>query len=83
MTYFHHELSYGILGLLAGGIIGDKGTLSRCPGPRRRCGLKAGVCCGRRIWIHEQHELDVAACDESVDVIVLEGVDFLEISVTA
>jgi hypothetical protein len=40
-------------------------------------------CTYRGIGVHEKHELDVAACDERVDVVVLEGVDFLEISAIA
>jgi len=33
-----------------------------------------------RIGVHEQHELDVAAGEEAVNVVVLVGVDALEIS---
>jgi hypothetical protein len=32
------------------------------------------------IWVHEQHEFDVSACDEAVDVIVLKAVNVFEIS---
>jgi hypothetical protein len=39
------------------------------------------VSCRRRIWVHEQHEFDIPACYEAVDVIVLEAVNVLEISV--
>ena len=34
-----------------------------------------------RIGVHQEHEFDVAAGDEGVDVVVLEGVDFFEVSV--
>lgn len=35
------------------------------------------ICGGRRVRVHKQHELDIAACKEAVDVVVLECVDFL------
>jgi len=39
------------------------------------------VCCGRRIWVHEQHELHISASNEAVDVIVLEAVNVFEIAI--
>lgn len=38
------------------------------------------VGCSTGVRIHEEHELDVAPCEKTVDVIILEGVDLLEVS---
>jgi len=33
------------------------------------------------VWVHEEHEFDVAAREEGVDVVVLEGVDAFEVEI--
>ena len=32
------------------------------------------------VRVHQQHEFDVAGCEEGVNVVILVGVDFLQVS---
>lgn len=81
-SYLHHELPNRFLRLLTRRVCrqGD-GTLPRGRGPGWRGRLVRGVCRRAGVGVHEKHEFDVAAREEAVDVVVLEGVDALEISV--
>ena len=77
-----HELPHRLLGLRTAGIAGQQSSLPRRRG-RRSGGVGAGIVgVGRRarVRVHEQEELDVAAGQEAVDVIVLEAVDVFEVA---
>ena len=76
-----HESSDGILSLRRAGIVRNQGTLPRRRRARRRRRGKVGIRSRERVGVHQEHELDVAAGEKGVDVIVLERVDFLEVSV--
>ena len=75
-----HESSDGILSLRRARIVCNQSTLPRRCRARRRRRSEVGIGSRERVGIHQQHEFDIAACEEGVDVVVLERVDFLEIS---
>ena len=52
---------------------------SRVRARRRRVGI-LGVSRVLGVWVHEEHEFDVAAGEEGVDVVVLERVDAFEVA---
>jgi hypothetical protein len=79
-SHLCHESSDGILSLRRAGIVRDQSALPRRRRARRRRRSKVGVRSRKRVGVHQQHELDIAAGEEGVDVVVLERVDFLEIS---
>ena len=84
-TYLEHELPHRVFSLLTRRVRRQHGGILpyyRGPCSRRwRRGLVGGVGRGARVRVHEEHEFDVAAGEEAVDVVVLESVDFFEISV--
>lgn len=75
-----HEPPHSILSLRRAGIVRNQSALPRRRRARRRRRSEVGIRSRERVGIHQQHELDIATSEEGVDVVVLERVDFLEIS---
>lgn len=79
-TNFHHELPHSIFSLLAARVARQHSALSCRGRPRGRRSWVRRVRRVDRIRVHQQHELDVSACEEAVDVVILVGVYPLQIS---
>ena len=80
LVNLRHELPHSVFGLSTSGVVGKQSTLprrrsgGRTPRGIRRVSRRAGI------WVHQEHEFDVAAGEEAVDVVVLETVHVLEVS---
>jgi hypothetical protein len=79
-SHLCHKSPHSILSLRRAGIVRNQSTLPGRRRARRRRRSEVGIRSRERVGIHQQHELDIAASEEGVDVVVLERVDFLEIS---
>jgi hypothetical protein len=80
MTDLCDEPSHRIFRLRRARVVSQQCALPRCRRARWWRRRKVRIWCCKWVGIHQQHELDVASSNECVNVIVLERVDFLEIS---